>query len=207
MIPDGSHPERAQAYAKSFWKRLQGFKGWAHIGDENQGEVLLSYQGVDQRVHVVRMIPNTHGTEHLRKMGWLDEDIESGILTVTTSEFRNPQWPRVGRRREPVLRQSFVSRRGVVVAKSPNGEGQWSYSKLLPTEKRAIEVVDKLLEYPRDIAETFGSYDAFSQALGPHDGAGIEAPESTPMQILYFGGLQRYVDTEAAKLREAVPTT
>lgn len=69
-----------------------------------------------------------------------------------------------------------------------------SRTSLTKIELDAIQTVAYLSTVPRRILETYGSYKNFKKATGDVDMVGIEYAEFRPIQIVYNGGLQQFVN-------------
>lgn len=67
-------------------------------------------------------------------------------------------------------------------------------AQLDPMHADALKRVAYLSMIPRQIIETFGSYDEFLKALGNRDMKGIDITEMIPTQILYSGSLRAFVE-------------
>src|SRR6185503_8918557 len=128
MRLDIHNPERSRAEARSIWATLQRWRRVAAINDRG-GQVLLA--DPDRRVEVVHIEPNRREVEdNFQRIGFMPEDIKSGMDSVTVTESRNPSWPRQKAWiKEPEIRRFLVSGRRVAIYRDyPRpGEARFSY--------------------------------------------------------------------------------
>ncbi len=189
-----------EARAKEIFSELQSYKGRASMGGYFSGEVIFTNQP-PRRIEVYRL-PVTDDFEEdlVKKRGFTDEDIQSGMITIIEKEFNNPQWPKGKFIQEKQLRYFNVSGKGRVVVDYYPDHDKFEETKLDQNHLDALTAVFRLSLIPNEIIAEFGTYDNFVKLLGSdYDSKGIDNAEFTPTGILYNGGLRAFVNALAKR--------
>ncbi len=187
------NPEQKGAIASDIYSTLQRQRGFTSLTGPGSGEVIRADMG--RRIKVAWHNVDTEYRDYnrmlLHKKGFEDPDIDAGVLLMTEAQFKNPNWPETTFiTPEPHVATFNVSGTGKILRR--NGE-TFEPSTLETHHLDALARLATLSVVPRQIIQTFGSYENFTALLGEVDMAGIEFPEKKPYRALYDGGLSKFV--------------
>lgn len=188
-------PEKTPAFASEIYDNVRGELGKAKLWGFGIGVVIYPEKGT--KICIDNLGTGEILTDLYRKKGFSDEEIKDGIIGIRECKGNNfePLVPWAD-----TVRHFFVSRNGRVLEMlNPN---KHSEAKLDDIHIDALKRVAFLSKIPRQIGDTFGSYEEFKNELGEKDMAGIEHADfgknvltNLPFgdKIIYEGGLREFV--------------